>query len=280
MCWKLVVVLLLSLITTPIKSQQLGDGVLDNAGMVFVEGGEFDMGDPGGSKGQQLHKVKISDFFIDKFEVTVAEFAKFIASTGYKTDAEKKGYSSVFIIDKDKIERIVSKRGVDWHCDSNGKIREKSAWNYPVVHVSWNDATAFAKWAGKRLPTEAEWEFVAKGGKKNQKYKYSGSNDIDKVAWYRNNSGLKTHEVGTKKANSLGIFDLSGNVSEWCSDLYGEYYYSKSPFNDPQGPNKSDHGKFRMIRGISYRIVAYPVWSRHCGDPNQPSEDIGFRCAK
>ena len=109
--------------------------------------------------------------------------------------------------------------------------------------VTWNDCQEFIKKLQKltgkkfRLPTEAEWEYAARGGNRSRGYKYSGSNNRDEVAWYYSNSGNEPHAVATKKANELGIYDMSGNVCEWCSDWYGEDYYSSSPQVNPTGPS-------------------------------------------
>jgi formylglycine-generating enzyme required for sulfatase activity len=130
--------------------------------------------------------------------------------------------------------------------------------NLPVEKVSWDDCQEFItklnQATGKtfRLPTEAEWEFAARGGTKSQGYKYSGSNTIGDVAWYTVNSGSKTHEVGTKQANELGLYDMSGNVWEWCSDWYGEY--SSSAQSDPTGPST---GSYRVQRGGSWYNAAW-----------------------
>ena len=143
----------------------------------------------------------------------------------------------------------------------------------PVEDVTWNDCQEFVKklnqLTGKnfRLPTEAEWEYAARGGKKSKGYKYSGSNTIDDVAWYTNNSGSKTHDVKTKQANELGIYDMSGNVYEWCQDWYGSY--SSSSQTNPTGPSS---GSYRVRRGgswydtagycrVSYRYDSFPDFS-------------------
>jgi formylglycine-generating enzyme required for sulfatase activity len=122
--------------------------------------------------------------------------------------------------------------------------------NCPVENVSWNDAQDFIRklnqQTGKnyRLPTEAEWEFAARGGNKSKGYKYAGGNYRSNVAWYYDNSGGKTHAVGQKQANELGIYDMSGNVWEWCGDWYGDY--SSSSQTNPKGPS---YGSSRVLRG-------------------------------
>lgn len=153
--------------------------------------------------------------------------------------------------------------------------------NCPVEQVSWEEAQEFIRklnrMTGKnyRLPTEAEWEYAARGGSKSHGYKYSGSNSIGDVAWYEGNSGDKTHPVGQKQPNELGLYDMSGNVFEWCSDRYGGY--SSSAQNNPKGP--SNGSSLRVCRGggwyfssrycrVSYRLSRYP------GDC---SYSLGFR---
>lgn len=155
--------------------------------------------------------------------------------------------------------------------------------NLPVECVSWDDCQKFIKklnqLTGKqfRLPTEAEWEYAARGGRKSRGYKYAGDNNIDSVAWYKGNSGYETHPVATKQANELGVYDMSGNVEEWCSDWYDWYDgYQSSSQSDPQGPSS---GSNRVFRGGCYYYDAEGcrVPYRNCGTPDFRSYKLGLR---
>lgn len=213
---------------------------------VFVEGGEFFMGSP--QKGEYTqpdefpyHKVILSSFYIGKYEVTNKEFCDFLNSV----------YDSIsnheFIIDLGDKE--------------NCKIRirtgvftvVKGFEDYPVVCVNWNGADAYCKWLGGRLPTEAEWEYAAKGGKKSRGYRFIGSNNVHEVANCAKDASLTGTlcKVGCKKPNELGIFNMGGNVSEYCSDWYSEDYYSVSALNNPQGP---ESGKLKVVRGGTFHL--------------------------
>ena len=199
--------------------------------MVYVPGGTFTMGATSeqGSDAEPdekpTHSVTLSSYYICKYEVTQALWRAVMGSN-----------PSNFIGD-----------------------------NLPVEQVSWDDCQTFIdrlnNYTGRnfRLPTEAEWEFAARGGNYSRHYKYSGSNYIGDVAWYGDNSGKRTHPVGTKQANGLGLYDISGNVYEWCSDWYGSY--SSYSQNDPTGPNS---GSYRVIRGGSWCDYA-----RHCRSSNR-----------
>jgi len=191
---------------------------------------------------------------MSKYEVTVEQFKKFIVATGHKTDAEKDGYSSCYIGGS-----LKKKDGVTWKCGVSGSLRPQSEYNHPVIHVSWNDAVAYCNWLSKktgetyRLPTETEWEYAAGGGNKSRGYKYAGSNNIDEVAEYEGNNFTKTKPVGGKKPNELGLYDMSGNVDEWCSDWYDSDYYSNSPSSNPKGPSS---GSYHVYRGGSWASPA------------------------
>ena len=153
------------------------------------------------------------------------------------------------------------------------------------INVSWYDAIAYCKWLSKetgkhfRLPTEAEWEYASRGGITSAHYKYSGSNSIDNVGWYSDNSGVKTHTVGTKRSNELGLYDMSGNVWEWCNDYYNSSYYGSSPSSNPKGPSS---GTSRVLRGGSWDLVKYNCRSagRSGNYPDGRDGYYGFRIAQ
>ena len=216
--------------------------------MVKVTGGTFTMGatPEQGSDAYDdenpAHKVTLSDYYIGKYEVTQEEW-----------------------------------RSVMGNNPSNFKGA-----NNPVETVSWNDCQEFIKKLNEltgmqfRLPTEAEWEYAARGGNKSRGYKYSGSNTIGEVAWYDGDSSKATHQVGTKQANELGLYDMSGNVWEWCSDWYS--YYSSSPSTNPIG---SYTGPYRVCRGGSWFSNAQycRVSNRFNYYPGYRYYNIGMRLA-
>jgi len=241
---------------------------------VFVQGGTFMMGSKNTSYERPIHEVTLNDFYIDKYEVTVGEFRKFVEATGYKTTSEKEGFSWLFIDDEWK-----EVQGINWRHDSQGNLYSEYGDNQPVVFVSFDDAQAYAKWKGKRLPTEAEWEYASRGGNKSQGFLYSGSNSPKKVGWYKHNSDSTTHAVGQKEPNELGIFDMSGNVYEWCSDLFDADYYRNSPKDNPKGPKKA---LFRVRRGGSWASDPDKMLStaRSYNSHDERRNFIGFRCAR
>ena len=171
-----------------------------------------------------------------------------------------------------------------WEAVMGSNPRKFSGSQRPVERVSWNDCQEFItklnNLTGKnfRLPTEAEWEYAARGGNKSKSYKYSGSNTIDNVAWYGSNSSSRTHDVKTKQANELGIYDMSGNVYEWCQDRYDRKYYQNSSQTNPTGPMS---GSLRVLRGGSWSYYAgnCRVSRRYHFNPGFRSNSRGLRLA-
>ena len=217
--------------------------------MIHVKGGTFMMGATPEQKGDAfsdespVHEVKLSDFSIGEMQVT------------------------------QELWEAVMGSNPSWFYGNK----------LPVDWVSWNDCQEFIRELNEktkrnfRLPTEAEWEYAARGGNKSQGYKYAGSNNLDEVAWYVENSGNKTQEVGLKKPNELGLYDMSGNVWEWCNDWYDDY--SSSSQNNPQGPS---FGSFRVYRGGSWRGIARScrVSNRYAYSPDYRYYGLGLRLAQ
>jgi formylglycine-generating enzyme required for sulfatase activity len=201
--------------------------------MVLVEGGTFTMGNTAG-KGENdeipTHSVTLPSFYICKYEVTQKlwnEVMSFNHSHGVGDDLPVEGVSSYECFD---------------FCN-NLSLKEGLK---PCYTIDKSFTTCDWSANGYRLLTEAEWEYAAKGGKLSQNYLYSGSNSLDEVAWYKANSGGKTHPVGQKQPNELGIYDMTGNVREWCWDWLEPSYYGKSPAEHPKG---ADVGYYRVLRG-------------------------------
>jgi formylglycine-generating enzyme required for sulfatase activity len=241
--------------------------------MVFVEGGTYFMGNDYSSSLDEKpeHKVTLSDFYISKYEVTFDMFDNFCNATGYpKPDDGGYGRGKRPVINVSWLgavkycnwlsTRFGYDRVYELKIDSNGTTVEKINW----------DAN------GYRLPTEAEWEYVAKGGSKSQGFSFPGSNDPTKVAWFSENSDDKPHPVGTLKPNELGIYDLSGNAWEWCNDYYSKDYYKNSPTNDPKGPTKGDN---KVYRGGNFKTTRenLRITSRYSLSPNLKRGLIGIR---
>ena len=238
---------------------------------VAVAGGTFTMGSPNGSTGypweEPEHSVTLSDFSISKYEITNAQYATFMNDIDANIDGS---FNGIEYIDMDDADVQISHTSGSFIADAGKEYN-------PVIEISWFGAKAYAEHYGGRLPTEAEWEFAAKGGNSSNGYTYSGSNTIGVVAWYITNSGGATHPVGGFiLGNELGLHDMSGNVLEWINDRWDANYYSSSPSNDPQGPAT---GNYRVVRGGSYEYssdqcrVAY----RANRLPADGEEDIGFR---
>ena len=236
--------------------------------LVFVEGSNYTMGSFDGSTDMKMpeHEVTVEDFYIGKYEVTNEQFCEFINDRG---NQEEGGKTWLNIENEDcNIQKL------------SGKFNPKDGKaDYPVIYVTWYGARAYCKWAGGRLPTEAECEYAAKGGNKSKGFKYSGSNVIDEVAWYSENSENSIHPVGTKQANELGIYDMSGNVWEWCSDWCDGWYRTIESTNKPDSVGvKFD----RVLRGGAWSsgYKSSMVIARGAMYPQNTTDYIGFRFAK
>ena len=308
------------------------------AGMVWIPGGVFSMGgqnpvgmENGGAQtmgdARPIHRVQVNGFWMDETEVTNAQFADFVKATGYKTvaeqtptkdefpDANEKDLvagsivfsppaNSVALQDYAQWWRFV--KGADWqHPFGEGSSIEGKE-NYPVVHIAWQDAAAYCKWAGKRLPTEAEWEFAARGGATGNIYPW-GDTLSPSGTWMTNIfQGEFPHRNEVKdgyadaapvkqfKPNTYGLYDVAGNVWEWCSDWYDENYYRQlakdSVSINPKGPSVSfdseEPGAEKKVqRGGSFLCTEqyctrYMVGTRGKGEYRSSGNHIGFRCVK
>lgn len=213
----------------------------DTSGMVLVNGGSFNLGN---KNENNAYTIILDSFYIDKYEVTVKQFKEFCDATGRQMPDEP-----------------------EW-----GWID-----NHPMVNVTWFDAVDYAEWVGKRLPTETEWELAARGGDRSKGFLYAGANRIDDVAWYFHNGSNKTHPVGKLKPNELGIYDMSGNVWEWCSDWFSEPIAPGSTLRNPRGP---DRGEGKTLRGGSWLsdIDVISTSFRNWAQPEVRIGDYGFRC--
>jgi len=210
--------------------------------LVSVEGGKFTMGCTDGAEDERpTHEVTLSNFSIATKLVTQEQWQSIMGS--------------------------------------NPSVHKGVA-NRPVENVRWSEVQEFISRLNDstgrqyRLPTEAEWEYAARGGNKSEGYKYSGSNTLDDVAWYGGNSGNTTKPIGTKQPNELGIYDMSGNVWEWCSDWYGTY--SASPQTNPKGPAT---GQYRITRGGAYLDNSFQITTRRPKEPSDRGNNHGFRLA-
>lgn len=308
-------------------------------GMIWIPGGEFSMGaaDPRGmnhggpdamNDARPIHRVYVDGFWMDKTEVTNEEFAKFVKATGYKTVAERTPRAEDFpgappenLVAGSVVFTPTSQpvpldnhyqwfsyiKGANWRHPTSATATIKGEEKYPVVQIAYEDAEAYAKWAGKRLPTEAEWEFAARGGLTGKIYTW-GDELNPNGKWMANSYQGKfpvkeesedgaegITKVAQYPANGYGLYDMAGNVWEWCSDWYRPDYYSilaaaGGVARNPLGPKESyDPGepgeKKRVHRGGSFLCsdqycTRYMVGTRGKGEISSGSNHVGFRCVK
>jgi len=307
-------------------------------GMLYIPGGTFSMGsvNPAGmndgghetmNDARPVHRVYVDAFYMDETEVTNAQFAGFVRATGYITVAEKTPTKEEFpeaaaenlvagsVVFTPPVEKVPLDdytqwwsyvKGASWQHPEGPKSSIDGREQYPVVQVSWQDAAAYAKWAGKRLPTEAEWEFAARGGHAGDLYPWGNQFKPD-GKWMANifQGSFPDKDIGSdgfagiapvKKfvANGYGLYDLAGNVWEWCCDWYSADYYQqlqkKGLARNPQGPPASfdpqEPGAFKKVnRGGSFLCTGqyctrYMVGTRGKGEWRSGSNHMGFRCVK
>jgi len=306
-------------------------------GMVWIPGGEFTMGStipPAKKDEQPTHLVKVNGFWMDTTPVTNRQFKEFVDATGYVTTAEKAPTldeimcqvppgtpppppellvpASLVFKATDGPVPLNSNRywlewkpGADWKHPTGPQSSIEGKEDHPVVQISWFDAVAYAKWAGKRLPTEAEWEYAAHGGKKDNQYVWGNEEFSEEHPqaniWQgefpykstKSDGYYGTTPVKTYKANSFGLYDMSGNVWQWCSDLYHASYYSeeakKEISDNPTGPNKSydpeePYAVKYVHKGGSFLChksycKGYRISARMKTCPDTSLNHLGFRCA-
>lgn len=277
--------------------------------MEKIEGGSFlmgtddDVGFPADGEGP-VREVTVDSFYIDRYAVTNAEFVQFVRDTGYTTDAEKFGWSFVFkdFLSPDQEEYIQDNlpqapwwyavEGANWFRPEGPGSSIEDRLKHPVLHVSWRDAQAYCDWANKRLPTEAEWEYAARGGLEQKRFPWGdelrpeGEHrcNIWQGTFPDENTGddgyLGTAPVTEYEPNGYGLHNVSGNAWEWCADWFSSTYHRDGPRDNPTGPAD---GEERVMRGGSYLCHRsycnrYRVAARSKNTPNSSTGNIGFRC--
>ena len=259
--------------------------------MVRIEDGDFMMGTADGFPYEgPPHRVRLDSFWIDQTEVTNAKFADFVKATDYTTTAEQLGNSGVFLPANHQWTLI---DGADWKHPEGPDSNIDSRLDHPVVHVSWDDAAAYCDWAGKRLPTEAEYEYAARGGLENAEFawgsEFNPKEQFRANTWQgyfpdqdRGEDGFSgVAPVKSFPPNGYGLYDITGNVWEWVQDWYDPNYYRVSPTNNPSGPKE---GTEKVQRGGSWLCSSnycqgYRVASRMKTARDSGLNNLGFRCA-
>lgn len=281
-------------------------------GMVLLDGGSFLMGTdtregfPDDGEGP-VRKISLDAFYIDARAVTNKHFEEFVDTTGYRTEAEQFGWSFVFQghVPPERYRDIVEDtvRGAEWWCKIRGADWRHpegpdsslaSRDNFPVVHVSWNDAAAYAAWAGKRLPTEAEWEFAARGGLEQKLYPWGdeltpGGRHLCNI-WQGTFPSLNTAEDGFAGVapvdafppNGYDLYGMTGNTWEWCADWFHATFHECATRLNPVGPPQ---GTSKVLKGGSYLCHKsycnrYRVAARSSNTPDSTTTNIGFRCVR
>lgn len=280
------------------------DGMVRLPGGTFLMGTEDGQGFPADGEGP-IREVTVDRFYIDACAVTNAQFAAFVEATDYVTEAERFGWSFVFYLFlPPKAARRYrahaaqapwwrAVKGACWKWPQGRGSHIRDCMDHPVIHVSWNDAIAYCAWAGKRLPTEAEWEYAARGGLEQKTYVWGdellpgGEHrcNIWQGTFPDHNTSedgfMGTAPVRSFPPNGYGLYEVAGNVWEWCADWFSPDFHVDGPRHNPQGPPV---GEARVMRGGSYLCHAsycnrYRVAARSANTPESSTGNIGFRCA-
>jgi formylglycine-generating enzyme required for sulfatase activity len=263
-------------------------------------------GHPGDGE-QPVHGVRISPFTIDATSVTNADFATFVEDTGYRTEAEQFGFSAVFHLAlRARPDEVmgpasgapwwVGARGADWRHPGGSQSDLDGLLDHPVVHVSWNDAVAYCRWAGRRLPTEAEWEYASRGGLESRRYPWGDELLAGPGRWRCNiwqgqfparntldDGFLTTAPVRSFQPNGFGLWQTVGNVWEWCADWFSPRYYAQlATAPDPVDPTGPVYGHGRVMRGGSFLCHdsycnRYRNAARTSNTPDSSTGNSGFR---
>lgn len=275
-------------------------------GGLFLMGTDIDEGFPADGEGP-IREITLDPYYIDMYPVTNAQFVDFVKATGYRTDSERLGWSFVFQghIRAEQYAELVEAMvpGASWWCKVNGACwlhpegpdsNVESRPTHPVVHVSWHDAQAYCRWAGKRLPTEAEWEYAARGALEQKLYPWGdeltpGGQHLCNI-WQGTFPVLDLAEDGYSSpapvhaypANGYGLYTMTGNTWEWCGDWFHPTYHIVTTRTNPVGPR---HGVAKVMRGGSYLCHRsycnrYRVAARTSNTPDSAATNIGFRCAR
>jgi formylglycine-generating enzyme required for sulfatase activity len=307
----------------------LAEAETDSMRMVRIPGGTFLLGNDDGAEDERpAHEVFVKSFLMDETEVTNAQFAAFVKATGYVTIAEQQPDPSKYPMADPRLLKPGSATFVPVRCSTDPRTWEtphppwwqyriganwrqpdgpgsslRGKMNHPVVHIAWTDAAAYAAWAGKRLPTEAEWEFAARGGQVRQEYCWGTTPQGAEGRWFANTfQGDFPHgdtgadgfvglaPVKQYPPNGYGLYDISGNAWEWCADWYDSTYYARSPRENPQGPETGEPepggtqpqrvrrgGSFLCADGYCRRYVPN---ARDKNPEDSGASHTGFRCVK
>ncbi len=309
---------------TAIKNANIAQPGKDTVKMVYIKGGTFQMGSSNFVDAKPIHEVTLSPFYMDEHEVTNNQYAAFVEATGYITVAERPLDPNDFpnvdpkvLVPGSAVFKAPNQvqgmqnhlqwwdyiPGANWRHPEGPESSIEGKGDHPVTQLAYEDAEAYAKWAGKRLPTEAEWEFAAKEGKHSDETYYWGSEKTPHGEWMANifQGTFPTHNskedgyestapVKSFPPNLYGLYDMEGNVWEWCSDFYRPDYYANSPKENPKGPAESydpqEPGAVKRVqRGGSFLCndqycERYKAGSRGKGEVNSPTNNVGFRCVK